>query len=103
GDRRPARTGVRADGDLLRRDWAATVGTVRARATRHRPRGRRRLCAARLRERQDQEHQDEAEHARVPLQAKAFEALDRLPASVNTILLPNESEGQIASRGSDSI
>jgi hypothetical protein len=37
GDRRPARTGLRTDGDLRRRDRASTLGAVRARATRRRP------------------------------------------------------------------
>jgi hypothetical protein len=47
-------------------DRASTLGAVRARATRRRPRAWRRLCAAWIRERQDQKHQDPAEHARGP-------------------------------------
>ena len=49
GDRRSPRTGVRADGDLRRRDRASTVRAVRTRATRRRPSGRRRLRAAGVR------------------------------------------------------
>ena len=36
GRRRAARPGVRADGDLRRRNWAAAVGAVRTRASRRR-------------------------------------------------------------------
>jgi hypothetical protein len=64
GDRCSARTGVRTDGDLRGSNRAATVRAVRARATRRRPQRRRRLCAACVRERQDQEHLDPAEHTR---------------------------------------
>jgi hypothetical protein len=46
GSRCEARAGVRADGDLRCRDRAATVRAVRARVTRRRSRGRRRLRAA---------------------------------------------------------
>ena len=52
---------------LAGRDRTSTLGAVRARAARRRPRGRRRLRAGRVRERQDQEHQDPSEYASGPV------------------------------------
>ena len=63
GDGRRAWAGVRPDGYLRRSDRPSTLRAVRARAARRRPRSRRRLCAPRVRERQDQAHEDPAEHA----------------------------------------
>ncbi len=59
-----ARAGVRADGDLRRRNRPQAIGAVRARAARRRSATRRRLCPPRLRERPAQAHKDTAEHAR---------------------------------------
>jgi integrase len=51
--------------------------------------------ATRLRERQARAHEDTAQQRAVPLQAKAFEALDRLPRSESEILFPNSRGGRI--------
>jgi hypothetical protein len=61
--RRPARAGVRADGDHRGGDRAQALGAIRARAARRRPSSRRRLCPPRLRQRSPQAHQDPTEHA----------------------------------------
>jgi hypothetical protein len=94
-DRRPARTGVRTGGDLRRCDRAATVGAVRLEqhdvdrelgvvwVRRPYANGRIKSTKTRLSTRA------------VRLQAKAVEALGRLPVSINPILFPNARGGRI--------
>jgi hypothetical protein len=95
GDRRPARTGGRTDGDfgaatglrpselfgLEQHDVDRELGVVYVR--RAYANGRIKNTKTRLSTRA------------VPLQAKAVEALERLPASVNPILFPNARGGRI--------
>ncbi len=87
GCRRSSRTGLRSDGDLRCRDWASAVGVVRPRAARRRPRKPvSSTCGGRSPTARSSTKTRLSTRA-VPLQAKAVEALDRLPASANPILV----------------
>ena len=94
--RRAARADLRTDGHLRCRDRASTLGAVRARAARRRPRGRRRLRATGVRERSDQAHQDPAEHTRGSAAGEGARGA-RAAAGVgdNPILFPNARGGRI--------
>ena len=65
------------------------------RAARRRSRGGRRLRATRVCQRQAEAHEDTAQQPRRPLQARALEALARLPRPENGILFPNLRGGRI--------
>jgi Phage integrase family len=95
GRRREAQSRVRANGRLRSCDRTGAIRALRTRTARRRPRGRSRVRATRLRERQARAHEDTAQQRAVPLQAKAFEALDRLPRSESEILFPNSRGGRI--------
>lgn len=64
GSCRTTRSRLRADGCVRRGDWTSSLGTIWARATRHRSCGRCRLRPARVRERPPQAHQDTFEQPR---------------------------------------
>ena len=83
------------DGCLRGRDRAAALGAVRARAARRRPRGRVVYVRRAFANGRIKHTKTRLSTRAVPLQAKAVEALDRLPASVNPILFPNARGGRI--------